>query len=349
MDGRFLGVVVVAVVLSAAAPGFAQQTGGACDRACLTGIADAYLAALVAHDPSRAPMAPNAKFTEQAQVLAVGEGLWKTAAPGSTGFRIPVPDPVAGQIGMIVMMKANLGPAPAGPARGAQPPPAPTGPIDVQLALRLKVQNRRIIEAEHIYARITSDASLRNLQTPRPALLATVPAAERISRELMLLIGNSYYDSIVQSDGNAAPYADDCGRRENGMHTAGAGAPPPAPGGRGRAGGAPGGFPILGCAEQMNTRGFSYIVSIDLRRVWIADEEKGLVFGLTMFRHPFEEKTLTILAPDGTTSPREMNYNPFDFESVHIFKIRGAKIHEIEAMGVSMPYRSKNGWSDFIR
>ena len=85
MDGRFLGVVVVAVVLSAAAPGFAQQTGGACDRACLTGIADAYLAALVAHDPSRAPMAPNAKFTEQAQVLAVGEGLWKTAAPGSTG------------------------------------------------------------------------------------------------------------------------------------------------------------------------------------------------------------------------------------------------------------------------
>ena len=34
----------------------------ACDRACLEGIADAYLAALVAHDPSKAPMAPDAKF-----------------------------------------------------------------------------------------------------------------------------------------------------------------------------------------------------------------------------------------------------------------------------------------------
>ena len=38
----------------------------------------------------------------------------------------------------------------------------------------------------------------------------------------------------------------------------------------------------------MNSRGLSYITSIDLRRVWIADEEKGLVFGLTMFRQPME-------------------------------------------------------------
>src|SRR5262245_57164596 len=29
------------------------QTGAACDKACLQGIADAYLAALVAHDPSK--------------------------------------------------------------------------------------------------------------------------------------------------------------------------------------------------------------------------------------------------------------------------------------------------------
>ena len=106
----------------------------------------------------------------------------------------------------------------------------------------------------------------------------------------MLLIGNSYYDSIVQSDGDATPYADDCGRRENGMHTAGAGAPPPLPGAAPRAGGPPGGFKPQGCREQMFSRGLSYITSIDLRRVWIADEEKGLVFGLTMFRQPMVEK-----------------------------------------------------------
>lgn len=36
----------------------------------------------------------------------------------------------------------------------------------------------------------------------------------------------------------------------------------------------------------------SYITSIDLRRVTIADEERGLVFGLSMFRHPMEQKTI---------------------------------------------------------
>jgi hypothetical protein len=33
----------------------------------------------------------------------------------------------------------------------------------------------------------------------------------------------------------------------------------------------------------------------------------------------------------------------------HIFKIQGGPLHEIEALGVSMPYLSKNGWSDVLR
>lgn len=88
---------VVAAGMLACAPAattVAQRGSGAsCDRACLTGVAGAYLAALVAHDPSRAPMAPNDRFTEQAQVLPVGEGLWKTATEGPSTFRIAVPDP----------------------------------------------------------------------------------------------------------------------------------------------------------------------------------------------------------------------------------------------------------------
>ena len=79
----------------------------------------------------------------------------------------------------------------------------------------------------------------------------------------------------------------------------------------------------------------SYITSIDLRRVWTADEGKGLVF--------------TILDPDGTTTQRPWNFNPFDLEAAHIFKISGGKIHEIEAMGFTLPLYSKNGWSPFIR
>ena len=44
-----------------------------------------------------------------------------------------------------------------------------------------------------------------------------------------------------------------------------------------------------------------------------------------------------------------MNFNPFDLEAAHIFKIAGGRIHEIEAMGFSLPLNSKNGWSNFTR
>ena len=322
------------------APAFAQ--GGSCDRACLNRIADAYIAALVAHDPSKAPLAPNVKFTEQAQVRAIGEGLWKTAVEGPTTFKIPVADPVAGQIGVILMMKADVPPP---PARAGGPPPAP-GPPAVQLALRLRVENQKIIEAEHVYAAIAAPGQLANLQEPRKAFFQTVAPAERSKRNILLLIGNAYYDALTQSNGQTAPFAADCGRRENGMHTAGVGAPPraanaPAPG--------PGFGPIQGCAEQLDSRAMSYITSIDLRRVWIADEERGLVFGLTMFRHPMTEKSVTILNQDGSTSERPMPFNPFDLEAAHIFKISGEKIHEIEAMGFTLPLNSKNGWSPFIK
>ncbi len=335
-EGIFLAAVF------AATPAGAQ---GTCDRACLQNLADTYVAALVAHDPSKAPMAHDAKFTEQSTVLSVGEGLWKSAVSSSTTFKIPVADPVSGQIGEILMMKASASafPAPAGggaPAAGAEP----NAPADIQLALRLKVVNRKITEAEHLIARIAAPSQLNALKTPRAAFMATVPRADRNPRNILLLIGNAYYDALTQNDGELAPFADDCGRRENGMHTAGAGRPadaPPPPAGFGDT--------PSDCAGQLTSRAMSYITSIDLRRVSIADEERGLVFGLSMFRHPMEQKTITILKKDGTTSERPMNFNPFDLEAAHIFKISGGKIHEIEAMGFMLPLYSKNGWNPFIK
>ena len=51
-----------------------------CNRTCLEGFANQYMEALVAHDPSRAPLAKNVKFTENGQELAVGDALWATAS-----------------------------------------------------------------------------------------------------------------------------------------------------------------------------------------------------------------------------------------------------------------------------
>src|SRR5262245_54872877 len=267
------------------APAATPQT--VCDRACLTRVADDYFAAMVAHDPSKASIAPNARFTEQTQVKAIGDGLWKTASEAPTTFKVYVADPVVSQIGAIVTMKDAGKP--------------------IQLALRLKVRNRQITEAEHLIWTNINANSLENIQTPRPGLLATVPSAERLPREVLLLYAHGYYDAIEQSDGKAVPFADDCIRREGGIHTAGprpaaAGAPPttaPAAG-QGPTSAQGSGMGSMTCAAQLDTRFMSYIESINLRRVWIADEEKGLVFGLSMFHHPMNEKVLTLVYPDGT-------------------------------------------------
>jgi hypothetical protein len=342
MNKKIIGGAVLLAAALAASPSAAQ---GTCDRACLLKTADDYLAALVAHDPSKAPLAQNAKFTEQTKVMKVGEeGLWKSAISTSPTFKIMVPDPVSDQIGMLVMMKAAGSAFPLPPPRGNASGPDPNAPADIQLALRLKVVNKQITEAEHVIARISAPSQLAALKTPRPAFMQTVSKAERNPRNILLLIGNSYYDALTQNNGELAPFADDCGRRENGMHTAGVGRPADAPP-------PPAGFGDIpnDCAGQLTSRAMSYINSIDLRRIWIADEERGLVFGLTMFRHPMEQKTITILKPDGTTSERPMNFNPFDLEAAHIFKIWGGKIHEIEAMGFSLPLYSKNGWNSFIK
>ena len=333
----------VAGVLFAVSTAAAQ--GAACDRACLLSTADAYLAAMVAHDASKAPMAANAKFTEQTKELKVGaDGLWKSAISVSPTFKIPVPDPVSQQVGMIVMMKADGKAFPAPPPRGGGPAPDPNAPADIQLALRLTVVDKRITEAEHIIARISAPSQLNALKTPRAAFFQTVPKAQRNPRNILLLIGNAYYDALTQNNGELAPFAADCGRRENGMHTAGVGRPADAPP-------PPAGFEgsPSDCAGQLTSRAMSYINSIDLRRVTIADEEHGLVFGLTMFRHPMDRKTITVINKDGSTSERPMNFAPFDLEAAHIFKISGDHIHEIEAMGFTLPLYSLNGWYPFVK
>jgi hypothetical protein len=85
---RTIGIVT-AVALIAMPGGVANAAD--CDRVCLKGAVDSYLAALVAHDPSKVKFAPNAKFVENVTPTKVGEGFWKTASEVPTTFKIYVP------------------------------------------------------------------------------------------------------------------------------------------------------------------------------------------------------------------------------------------------------------------
>jgi hypothetical protein len=142
-----------------------QASPAQCDRACLKGTVDTYLAAVVAHDPSRVHFSPTVKFVENTVPMSPGEGLWKTASAVPTTFKIYVPDTTSEEVGFMGVMQESDKP--------------------VLLGLRLKIRNGQITEAEHLIARNLSERSLANLQTPRPGLLATVPPSERVPRAEM--------------------------------------------------------------------------------------------------------------------------------------------------------------------
>src|SRR4029078_3387777 len=57
----------------------AKASAADCDRACLKGMMTTYLNGRGAHDPTRARLAANVRFTEDSKDLKVGEGFWKTA------------------------------------------------------------------------------------------------------------------------------------------------------------------------------------------------------------------------------------------------------------------------------
>lgn len=305
-----------AVITSVSA--FASADKKSCDRDCLKSLTDTYLAAMVAHDVKKAPLARDIKFVENIKATQPGEGLWKTASAVPTDFKIYVPDPVAQQVGFIGLMQEDGKP--------------------ILIGLRLKWQEGKIVEAEHVIARNLRPNVMDHFKTPRLALTTAVAEPYRDSRGRLLYIGASYYDALDLNNGSLAPFADDCVRFENGMQTARNAVPAAAVPGQNVSP-----FGALGCAKQLDTQLFEYITSIDNRRVWIADEENGLAFGLSHFRHKMDKKEFRTIGVPGF-EVRKMDNAPFDLPAVHIFKIWGGQIHEIEALGFIAPYDSATGW-----
>jgi hypothetical protein len=73
---RRLSAVLVTLVLAAGLSAAQEKITGSCDRACLEGMVNQYLAAMVAHDASKAPFAKNAVFTENADSETDGQGRY---------------------------------------------------------------------------------------------------------------------------------------------------------------------------------------------------------------------------------------------------------------------------------
>jgi len=319
-----LKLLVGAAALAFALPAQAQD----CDRACLIDMADSYAAALVAHDPSKVPLASNAVTVENVKKIGTGEGLWRTATGGPAEFRIHVADPVSQQVGLLAMMEVEGKPALVG--------------------IRLKREGGRIVEAEHMVAGNLSEGQLANLRTPRPALLREVPYEYADSRGRLIWIGKSYYDSLDNNNGSQTPFADDCERRENGFQTARNPMVRNTPGGNGQTDPAFAYLGGLGCEAQMDTNMWEYIDTIENRRVEIADTVTGLVWGMSHFHHDMKEERYRLIGVPGTEYRviRASTGAGFDMPAIHIYKVWGGQMHEIEAIGIVMPYMTPTGWEE---
>jgi hypothetical protein len=285
-------------------------------RSCYDRLVDDYLAALVAHDPSRVAFAADARFVENIKATKIGDGLWKTASAAPTTFKIYVPDPVSGQVGFMGVMQ-----------EGGKP---------ILLGLRLQVFEGHVIQAEHVIARDLSADSLANLQVARPIFAKVTPEAMRMPRHEIKGIAYAYYDALDFNDGELAPMARDCDRHENGRESSGSRAPvtakTPQPN-----------YSAMDCTRQFSTGMMAYIDNIDNIRVVAVDPYTGLAFGLSHFHHSMKNHVFPIKGVPGVTQ-RTVPNPPFDLPAAHIFKISGGKIHQIEAMGFLAPYNSPPGW-----
>ena len=287
--------------------------------------------------------------------MSPGEGLWESIVSGPDSFAIYVPDEInqtAGYMGMMTYM-ALLTPPPgmAPEARAALESSTAKTEQPVLLALRLKIEDGKITEAEHLLAGISTTTiddpdspfanmppAINNLHTPRPGLSAEIPEDNRMNHAKLIEIGASYYDALDDNDGTLMPFAEDCQRHENGIITAGPGAGP-GPNSAGT------GTIARDCAGQLSSKVMTYIDRIENRRVFAADPVTGLVMGLSHFRHPMDNMPYEVINTDGSTRQYEMDFAPFDLPAAHIYKIGAdGMVHEIEAMGFLAPYNAPTGW-----
>ncbi len=317
-------LVLVTLAVAVSSCGRAQaQSGSApadydpsfnydCDRACLNGFVDQFLAALVAHDVSHLPLGREMRYTENGQTLRIGDGFWGTASALPT-YKIYADDPQAGEAMFMGVMQENGAP--------------------VIFCSRLKIELHKITEIEVVISRKEAGSLARpeNLVQPNPIFADTVPAAQRRSRQNMIAIANSYFNAIERGHASYVPFDANCNRIESGVQTTN----------NAQLATQPGSVLGLGCEAQIKTKNFQPDTLIRDRRFAVVDEERGLVFVLGFFDH---DATLrSYMLTDGRTV-KQTRTAPWSWEIAEMFKIQDGKIMRVEALVNPCPYGMKAGW-----
>ncbi len=322
LRGVAAGIAAVVLTCGSAA---VQCADAACDRTCLKGFIDTYIDALAHHDPARLPVTANVRFTENGAQVPLGEALWVTFTK-PLAYRHYFADTQTGQVAAFITLMENDYPD--------------------YMMLRLRVQNQKISEIETIMTRNTP----RVLAMPPfdPMWEEAEPVGKRLTRAQLIKGAVGYLTAVAMADGRLAPFSDDCSRTEVGLVSAvgkgrkpPVGDPPSATGDqfqdaiRATLG--------LSCADQLNTRVYSFITGFDYARMPLVDVERQVVFGVFVFRRRGNIP--------GATYQGKFYHFPFGMRmpdenlAGEAWKFRDGKITRVEStfLGNNV-YRAGTGW-----
>lgn len=261
--------LLAAIGLVLALPGSASaQQPAACDRACLDQALGRFLEAVVAKDPARAPLAIGFRQTQNSVLTPAGAGVWQTVtAIGPVQRRYF--DPVTGNAAFFGVVTDRGQPAVA--------------------SVRLRIENRQIIEGEwHIAHK--GDPGISGVGTDvlfdvdkliaSPPPQRVVPQAQRLPRDTLVRIVNTYFDGLVAGNGRTVLAHGGCSRFENGFEVTGRPI---------RSGDMTDGFQGLGdCTSGYKSLAVALVAA---RRYLLIDEEaQAVVMSAVFVRKPGDER-----------------------------------------------------------
>jgi hypothetical protein len=295
-----------------------------CNRTCLEGLIDQYLAAVVAHDPKRLPLSEDVMYTENNQVLKVGDGFWKTAG-GIGNYKHVFADPEFGQVGFMGTMQEAGAP--------------------LLMSLRLRIELGRITEIESIYFRPggggpNNIAAMDQSGKAEEIWFKSIPPAQRLSRQELIAIADGYFTGLQKNDGKGIqgtgtyPFTADCHRIENGAPTTNVPRP---------ANETPGTINLfsMDCLSQFKMGLYYVVQSIHHRRYPLVDAERGVVWAHSVFdQGTVNEGTLS----DGTKHRYPGFNRPGSILVSEAFLIENGKIRRVEMVGPAATYHMNSPW-----
>ncbi len=320
-----LGAAALLVGVVLTLPNAAEASTGPiplnCNRACLEGLVNQYLTAVVAHNPAGLPLSKDVVYTENNQILDLGDGYWKTAE-GRGQYSHYFADPEGGQVAYMGTMKEAGG--------------------LLLMSLRLKIELGRITEIESVFLKPGGGGpnNIAFMDTYKPEDFWFRTEKPRATRAELIATADSYFSGLQKNDGkgvngtNTYQFTDDCKRIENGSYTAGA--PPaatmPASGIDSNA---------MDCLAQFKLGYYFVVQAIHHRRYPVVDQERQVVWSHAIFDQGTVNKG--VLSNGKAFEFKGFN-RPSSILVTEAFLIENNKIRRVEMVGNSTPYHTNSPW-----